>query len=581
MKPYYNKISEQLFRKFKEIVGENYFFKEYEIRWTYAFGCSIFNKEWIPDLILIPQNSTQISKILKLANRYKIPITPRGSGTSLSSGSLSPYGGIILDLSKMDKILTIDIENNTVEVEPGVICDELNETLKPYGYFFPPDPGSSSVATLGGMVANNAGGIQAFKYGVTKNYVMYLEVVLSNGKVINFGSKVLKSVSSYNIKDLFIGSEGTLGVITKIGLRIRPLPKTRKLGIFIFQDVDDLKKAVIEIRKSGIVPNLLEFMDKLILRAVTEYLGGEFFDFPNGYVLLAEVDGNSIAEVEKEFANMFDIIIQRNPIFHRVAMNKEERERLILARKANLPALSRIRPNTCVEDCTIRISDFTDVIKKIEEIPKMINAKNLLVAIICHMEGNIHPTFLFNENDEQDVKDFEKAIDYLYKEIIIPVGGSITGEHGIGKIKTPYLELEHNSLVIDLMRQIKSIFDPNKILNPGIGKGDTRTLKIKNLKRSLRNQTDTILELKCMRCGFCISCPSRIEHFLETYSPRGRLSLLNGLIHGELKLNDRIIDVLHTCTLCGLCQIKCPAGVNTTEIFEKAREIIHLKSESS
>lgn len=581
MKPYYNKISEQLFRKFKEIVGENYFFKEYEIRWTYAFGCSIFNKEWIPDLILIPQNSTQISKILKLANRYKIPITPRGSGTSLSSGSLSPYGGIILDLSKMDKILTIDIENNTVEVEPGVICDELNETLKPYGYFFPPDPGSSSVATLGGMVANNAGGIQAFKYGVTKNYVMYLEVVLSNGKVINFGSKVLKSVSSYNIKDLFIGSEGTLGVITKIGLRIRPLPKTRKLGIFIFQDVDDLKKAVIEIRKSGIVPNLLEFMDKLILRAVTEYLGGEFFDFPNGYVLLAEVDGNSIAEVEKEFANMFDIIIQRNPIFHRVAMNKEERERLILARKANLPALSRIRPNTCVEDCTIRISDFTDVIKKIEEIPKMINAKNLLVAIICHMEGNIHPTFLFNENDEQDVKDFEKAIDYLYKEIIIPVGGSITGEHGIGKIKTPYLELEHNSLVIDLMRQIKSIFDPNKILNPGIGKGDTRTLKIKNLKRSLRNQTDTNLELKCMRCGFCISCPSRIEHFLETYSPRGRLSLLNGLIHGELKLNDRIIDVLHTCTLCGLCQIKCPAGVNTTEIFEKAREIIHLKSESS
>ncbi len=580
MKSYYNKISEQLSRKFKEIVGENYFFKEYEIRWTYAFGGSIFNKDWIPDLILIPQNTGQVSQILELANRNKIPITPRGSGTSLSSGSLSPYGGIILDLSQMNEILIIDIENNTVEVEPGVICDELNETLKPYGYFFPPDPGSSSVATLGGMVANNAGGIQAFKYGVTKNYVMYLEVVLSNGKVINFGSKVLKSVSSYNIKDLFIGSEGTLGVITKIGLRIRPLPKTRKLGIFIFQDVDDLKNAVIEIRKSGIVPNLLEFMDKLILRAVTEYLGGEFFDFPSGYVLLAEVDGDSIAEVEEEFANMFDIIIQRNPIFHRVAMNQEERERLILARKANLPALSRIRPNTCVEDCTIRISDFTDVIKKIEEIPKMINAKNLLVAIICHMEGNIHPTFLFNENDKQDVKDFEKAIDYLYKEIIIPVGGSITGEHGIGKIKTPYLELEHNSQVINLMGQIKNIFDPNKILNPGIGKGDTRTLKTKNQIRSLKNQTDTILELKCMRCGFCISCPSRIEHLLETYSPRGRLSLLNGLIHGELKLNDRIIDVLHTCTLCGLCQIKCPAGVNTTEIFEKAREIIHSKPES-
>ncbi len=578
---HYNKISEQLSKKFKDIVGDKFFFNEYEIRWTYAFGGSIFNKDWIPDLILIPQNAKQVSEILKLSDLNKIPVTPRGSGTSLSSGSLSPYGGIILDLSQINKILTISIENNFVEVEPGVICDELNETLKPYGYIFPPDPGSSSVATIGGMVASNAGGIQAFKYGVTKNYVMYLEVVLPNGNIMNLGSNVLKSVSSYNIKDLFIGSEGTLGVITKIGLRIRPLPKTRKLGVFIFDNVDDLKDAVIELRRSGIVPNLLEFMDKLILKAVTEYLGGEFADFPKGYVLLAEVDGNSAREVDDEFAIMFDIIIQKKPIFQKVAMNEEERERLILARKANLPALSRVRPNTCVEDCTIQISKFSEVIKKIEDIPKKINAKNLLVAIICHMEGNLHPTFLFNENDEQDVKDFEKAIDYLYREIIIPAGGTLTGEHGIGKIKTPYLKLEHESSVIDLMAQIKNLFDPNMILNPGIGKGDTREIITKNTKRTLKKPTNKILELKCMRCGFCISCPSRIEYHLETYSPRGRLSLLNGLVYGDLELNDLIIDVLHTCTLCGLCQIKCPAGVNTIEIFEKAREIIHKKREKS
>ncbi len=573
----YNKISEALSNKFKNIVGENYFFDDYEIRYSYAFGCSIFNKDWIPDLIIVPQNTKQISEILKLANDNKIPITPRGSGTSLSSGSLSSYGGIILDVSQMNKVLKIDIENNFVEVEPGVICDELNEILKPYGYFFPPDPGSSSVATIGGMVANNAGGIQAFKYGVTKNYVMYLEAVLSNGRVLNLGSKVLKSVSSYNIKDLFIGSEGTLGVITKIGLRIRPLPKARKLGLFIFENIENLTNAVLELRRSGIIPNLLEFMDKIVLKAVTEYLGGEFFDFPSGYVLLAEVDGNSEIEVNEEFAVMFDVIIQKNPKFHRIAMNDEERDRLILARKANLPALSRIRPNTCVEDCTIQISEFPDVIKKIEEIPKNINAKNLLVAIICHMEGNLHPTFLFNENDENDVKDFEKAIDYLYREIIIPAGGTLTGEHGIGKIKTPYLELEHGSDVIEIMVQIKRLFDPNMILNPGIGKGDTRSLNINNQMRTLENQSESILELKCMRCGFCISCPSRIDFYLETYSPRGRLSLLNGLVHGDLELNDFIIEVLHTCTLCGLCQTKCPAGVNTIEIFEKAREIIHNK----
>ena len=577
MESHYDTISEHLAKKFKKIVGENYFFDGYEIRYSYAYGCSIFNKNWIPDLILLPQNTNQISEILRLANENKIPVTPRGSGTSLSSGSLSPYGGIILDVSTMNKIITVNIENNIVEVEPGVICDELNETLKPYGYFFPPDPGSSSVATIGGMVANNAGGIQAFKYGVTKNYIMYLEIVLPNGEILNFGSKVLKSVSSYNIKDLIIGSEGTLGVITKIGLRIRPLPKTRKLGLFIFEEIENLTNAVFELRRSGIVPNLLEFMDKIVLKAVTEYLGGEFFDFPPGYVLLAEVDGNSEVEVNEEFAIMFDLIIQKNPIFYKIAMNNEERDRLILARKANLPALSRIRPNTCVEDCTIQISEFPDVIKKIEALPKSIHAKNLLVAIICHMEGNLHPTFLFNENDENDVKDFEKAIEYLYKEIIIPAGGTLTGEHGIGKIKSPYLELEHGSDVIDLMTQIKRLFDPNMILNPGIGKGDTRPLNITNQLRTLENQSENILELKCMRCGFCISCPSRINFNLETYSPRGRLSLLNGLVHGDLELSDFIIEVLHTCTLCGLCQIKCPAGVNTIEIFEKAREIIHKK----
>ena len=572
----YNEISETLAEKFKQIVGENSYFDEFEIRWTYAFGGSIFYKDWVPDLILMPKNAKQVSEILKLANDNKIPVTPRGSGTSLSSGSLSPYRGIILDLSQMNQIISINIENNLVEVEPGVICDELNENLKQYGYFFPPDPGSSSVCTIGGMVASNAGGIQAFKYGVTKNYILYLEVVLANGKIVNLGSKVLKSVSSYNLKDLFIGSEGTLGVITKIGVRIRPLPKTRKLGLFIFQNVEDLKDAVLNIRRKGIVPNLLEFMDKLILKAVTEYLGGEFFDFPNGYVLLAEVDGETIREVDENFSIMLDIILQKNPIYYKIAKNEEERERLILARKANLPALSRIRPNTCVEDCTIQITDFADVIKKIERIPEEIKAKNLLVAIICHMEGNLHPTFLFNENDEKDVKDFEKAIEYLYKEIIIPVGGTLTGEHGIGKIKTRFLELEHDSDVIDLMAQIKHLLDPNMILNPGTGKGDKRPLSESSYRRILRNQDDKILELKCMRCGFCVaSCPSRLHYMIESYSPRGRLSILNGLVYGDLEINDLITNILHTCTLCALCNMKCPAGVNTIDIFEKAREIIH------
>jgi len=572
----YNKITEKLYQQFKEIVGHNFCFSEYEIRWTYAFGGTIFEKDWIPELVLMPQSTKQISKVLKIANENKIPITPRGSGTSLSAGPMSVYGGIVIDLSLINKIISINIENNLVEVEPGVICDELNEILEPHGYFFPPDPGSSSVCTIGVMVATNAGGIQAFKYGVTKNYVLYLEIVLADGKIINLGTKNLKSVSSYNLKDLIIGSEGTLGVITKIGLRIRPLPKHRKLGLFIFENVENLIDAVIELRKRGIIPNLLEFMDKIILKAVSEYLKGEFLDYPNGYVLLAEIDGNNEREIEENFSILFDIIIKRNPIFFKIANNVQERERLITARKANLPALSRIKPTCVVEDCTIQITNFTDIIKKIEMLPKKINAPNLLVATICHMEGNLHPTFLFNENNEQDVIDFERAIDYLYKEIIIPVGGSITGEHGIGKVKSSYLELEHGAVVVNMMTQIKKLFDPNLILNPGIGKGDNRNLNKRRVKRFLNNQPNKILELNCMRCGFCtITCPSKIYYKSEAYSPRGRLSILNGLVFGELKPNKLISDIFQTCTLCGLCMQKCPAGVRTFDIFEKAREILH------
>jgi glycolate oxidase len=399
---------------------------------------------------------------------------------------------------------------------------------------------------------------------------------LANGKIINFGADVLKSVAAYNLKDLFIGSEGTLGVITKIGLRIRPLPTHRKLGLFIFDEVKDLENAVRDIRREGIIPNLLEFMDKVILGAVREYLGGEFYDFPEGYVLLAEMDGNTQDHVEDDFTQIFDVIIQHNPKFYRIAKNDRERERLIQARKANLPALSRIKPTTCVEDCTISLTQFADVIKKIEQIPEEIGANNLKIAIICHMEGNLHPTFLFNENNPKDVEDFEEAIDYLYRKIIIPIGGSITGEHGIGKIKTPYLDLSHGKKLTEKMHQIKQLFDSNMILNPGVGKGDIRKLDKADKTRQLKNQKKKVLELACMRCGFCIaSCPSRMNYKIEAYSPRGRLSILNGLVYGEIELTQLVNDILHTCSLCGVCLEKCPSGVPTYKIFEQAREIIH------
>ena len=574
----YNRLSEQLIEDFQQIVGEEYSFTEYEIRWTYAFGGSIFNKEWIPDLILLPQNRQQISEILELANRNKIPITPRGSGTSLSAGHLSAYKGIILDFSQMNKIISISIEDNLVEVEPGVICDDLNNNLKSFGYFFPPDPASSSVCTIGGMVATNAGGIQAFKYGVTKDYILYLETVLANGRVVKFGTEVLKSVSSYNLKDLIIGSEGSLGIITKIGLRIKPLPPKRKLGFYIFENIENLNNAVIQLRKSGVVPILLEFLDKLTTKVVFEYLRGEFLNYPEGYVLIADIDGYNPNEIEESFLKLHKIMISNNPLISKVAADEKEHEQLIIARKSALPALARLGPSCCLEDCTIKISDFSSIIKKIENIPQVLNIKNMKIATFGHMEGNLHPTFLFNENDESSVVNFRKAIDYLYKDIIIPVGGTVTGEHGIGKIKTPYLEFEHGKDVIKLMEQIKQLFDPNRILNPGIGKGDIRPFNMIKISRNLINQPNKLLELNCIRCGFCsVACPSKIYYKTEAHSPRGRLSILNGLVYGDLTFENKELlnEVFHSCTLCGTCLTNCPAGVPTYEIFEKAREILH------
>ncbi len=572
----YQKITDELLQKFKEIIGETNCFSDYEIRWSYAFGSTIFEKEWIPELILMPQTAKQISEIVKLANEYLIPITPRGSGTSLSAGSKSAYGGIILDLSAMNKIISIDIENNLVEVEPGVICDDLNEKLKDFGYFFPPDPASSTVCTVGGMVATNSGGVQAFKYGVTKDYVLYLEMILANGEIINLGSKVLKSVSSYNLKDLIVGSEGTLGIITKIGLRIKPLPKRRKLGFYIFKNIEDISQSVIKLRKEGIIPNLLEFLDRLTTQAVFEYLGGEFENYPKGYVLLAEIDGNNEKEISENFSKLNDILLEREPILHKIASDYEEREELITARKNALPALARISPTACLEDCTIQITDFAKVVKEIEIIPEKLNLPNIKIATFGHMEGNLHPTFLFNENNENDVENYHVALSYLYTMVITPVGGTITGEHGIGKIKTHYLQLEHDPKVLDIMYNLKRLFDPNMILNPGQGKADGIPIKTTKILRRLKNQKDKILELNCMGCGFCIAtCPSRINYKSEAYSPRGRLGILYGLVYDDLKLTSLINDIFHSCTLCGLCMEKCPAGVETYQIFEKAREIIH------
>lgn len=572
----YNPVSNAIISKLRNIVGTEYVITDLVEMFPYSMDATLFSPKNMPEVVVQPNTKENVSKILKLATKHRIPVVPRGSGSGLAGGALAIYGGIVVDMTRFDKILDINIVNNIVEVESGVICDNLNEELSKYGYFFPPDPGSSSIATIGGMVGNNSGGIQAFKYGVTSNYVLSVETVLPTGEIIEFGSKTLKSTSFLNIKGLMVGSEGMLGIITKVTLKIKPLPKSRKSGFFIFDEFERITECVIEIRKKGIVPNIMEFLDKTTTKVCFEYLGGEYKDYPLGYFLLLEVDGTG-QQVSEEFEELHNICIERKPKFEKIAQDLKDREEIIQARKAAIPALSVLAPTLVIEDCTINMSNLSEGLHKIEDLSNEFSKLGVTIAIFGHLEGNLHPTFMFNEHKPQEIAAFKKAVDIIYSKIVLPLGGTITGEHGIGIVREAFIDKEHEGSV-ELMHKIKALFDPNLILNPGKAKGSKRQ-KITNPMQIPEKRTEELsdlIPLSCMRCGFCVSeCPSYLNYRKEAYSPRGKMALIKGISRGNLKGSKKFQEIFYACTLCGSCKDKCPALIETIEIFEKFRTLLY------
>ena len=568
----YNPVSNVIISELRNIVGNEFILTDIFDIFPYSMDATLFSPKNMPEVVVQPNTKEQVSKILKLATEHRIPVVPRGSGSGLAGGALAIYGGIVVDMTRFDKILNINIGNNIVEVESGVICDNLNRELSKYGYFFPPDPGSSSIATIGGMVGNNSGGIQAFKYGVTSNYVLSVETVLPTGEIMEFGSKTLKSTSFLNIKGLMVGSEGMLGIITRVTLKIRPLPKNRKSGFFIFDEFESITECVIKIRKKGIVPNIMEFLDKTTTKVCFEYLGGEYANYPLGYFLLLEVDGTE-NQVFEEFEELRKICLEKNPKFEKVAQSPKDRDDIIQARKAAIPALSILAPTIVIEDCTINMSNLSEGLSKIEDLSNKFSKQGLTIATFGHLEGNLHPTFMFNENKSQEVAAFKKAVEDIYTKIVLPLGGTITGEHGIGIVREAYIDKEHNTSV-ELMHKIKSLFDPSLILNPGKAKGSKRqeiTNPIQIPEKSAEDLSN-LVPLSCMRCGFCVSeCPSYLNFRKEAFSPRGKMALIKGISRGNLKVSEKFQKILYACTLCGTCRVKCPALIDTIEIFEKIR----------
>ena len=427
---------------------------------SYSYDAS--DHDHRPDAAVWPSTAEQISRILALANEHHLPVTPRGAGTGLAGGAIPASGGLVLDLCRMNKIVDIRIPDRLAIVQPGVVYADLEKALGPYGYFFPPDPSSSSVCTMGGNVATNAGGIRGAKYGVTRDYVLGLEVVLPNGQVLRTGSTCIKSVSGYDLTRLFVGSEGTLGVITEITLKIAPKPLAFKTGLATFDRLEDAGQAVTDIMRSGIIPSVLEILDENTIHVLREHGRVTLPDARS--MILVETDGYTVEETSFQMEKVFDVF-KKNRAKNIVEANSaDEVASLWKLRKAIGSIAAQLRTNNVSEDVTVPISKVPDLLTGVSAI---VREHDLPFVIFGHAgDGNLHPRIMFDGADPDQLRRARKAVEDIFR-LTCELGGTLTGEHGIGLAKAPFMNLEHGTEAIRIMRAIKRLFDPNNILNPG------------------------------------------------------------------------------------------------------------------
>jgi len=427
-----------------------------------CYGYDAQHVEHRPDVVVRPANIDEVSAIVGLAHREGTPIIPRGAGTGLSGGSVPIEGGVVLDLSRMNRILDIDRENLLATVEAGVVTADLHSAVESVGLMYPPDPGSMKVSTIGGNVAENAGGLRAIKYGVTTDYVKQIEGVTPTGEQFKAGAQTLKSVSGYDLVHLLCGSEGTLGIFTKVVLKLIPLPKDRRSMLAPFANPEDAARAVSGIISAGIMPATLEIMDNVTIRTVEDFkkLG---LPVDAGALLLLEVDGAG-AQVEEE-ADIAVMVMKRHGATDiQTASNASERDRIWEGRRASLAALARVRPTTILEDATVPRSRLAEMVR---EVNRIASDYDLTIGTFGHAgDGNLHPTILTDERDSAEMARVEKAVDEIF-HAALELGGTVSGEHGIGFSKAGYLPMEMGAGSMGMMRAIKSALDPKGILNPG------------------------------------------------------------------------------------------------------------------
>jgi glycolate oxidase len=563
---------------FKTIVGsENVHTDEIE-RLCYSRDMSIH--EGIPDGVVFARNREQIVEILEVANKERIPVVTRGSGTSVTGAVLAMRGGIILDLSRMNQILEINRRSNYVRVEPGVICAQLNAALTPT-HFFAPDPASATLASIGGMVSTNASGNRALKYGTTRDYVMALEAVLADGRVLKTGSIAPKTSSGYQLSHLFATSEGTLGVITELTLKILPMPEYIAYAQARFPDIESAGKTAERMLNSGIPLSSCEILDSVSIDVVNQAMG---LNIPPevGCILFIEIDGNRNA-VNDQIKAIDNICAENRGLENIWDDDPAKRLQMWAGRQGLVPSLSRIKRGArlmnYMEDFGVPIERIPDTIREIQKISKK---HSFPIGTFGHVgDGNLHAVIVMDARNREEW-DILRRIGDDFIEMTKGFKGTFSAEHGVGMAKSPFIK-EELGIGLEVMEKIKKTLDPNNILNPGkMGfEGSPRDVFdrsafrpfIENPENLVSFGTDVDNEiLACIECGFCrAGCPTYGETSLESINARGRIILSYYLLTGRLKPSEDLSKRFYSCSMCLNCKAVCPAGVMVSDIIEAAR----------
>jgi glycolate oxidase len=453
-------LTAKILREFEVVLGKEKILTSKEDLLSYAYDAYV--KEFLPDAVLFPETPAEVEGIMKVAGTHKVFVTPRGAGTGLAACGLAKRGGVVISFTKMNKILEINKPNRYAIVQPGVVVSDFQKEVEKQGLFFPPDPGSASVATMGGIVLMNAGGMRGIKYGVTRDYLMGVEAVLSSGETIRTGSLTVKDVTGYDLTRLICGSEGTLALVTQITVKLLPKPKARRTLQAIYNTIDQAGNTVDRIVEEGIIPATLELMDKGIIKAIEDYahLG---LPLDAEAILLIEVDGD-LETVEKQAGMIADFCREQGARDVRVAQSEKESDQIWIARRATYGAVARVRPTCVIEDVTVPVSFLTRTIKEVAVIAQR---NNVQISVVAHAgDGNLHPMMLCDLRDKEEMKRIGDAMDEIV-DYAMSVGGVLSGEHGIGIAKAKYLHRQLSPQTMNLMRTLRKAFDPMGILNPG------------------------------------------------------------------------------------------------------------------